>query len=68
MLNKEVCQKCIASRKAMFVHAHRYTEELFFQENWDYYRYVYCTPTAIAMIRDNPPDYCPYILEHLINT
>jgi hypothetical protein len=68
MLNKEVCRKCIASRSATIIHAGKYAEESFFKTNWEHYHYVHCTPTAVAFIRNDTPDYCPYFLEHLINT
>lgn len=64
MLNKEVCRKCFTSRK---IHLPHLDSEAYFDLNWDHYHYVYCTPNVTCGIKNEAPDYCLYILEHMVS-
>jgi hypothetical protein len=65
MLNKKACSRCIFSLRSPLA-----TENMF-NYSWEN-GHVYCPartgyPSRIYLIKDDPPNDCPYILEHLVS-
>jgi hypothetical protein len=64
VLNKEICKKCYL--------AYGQDWEVVYKGIWDEYNTVYC-PKSITDFqqrmgdtKSEPPDHCPYVLEHTI--
>ena len=65
MLKKQVCWLCFTLHfKPAFITAAKYD----FDKLWYDYKTVSCwyAQTGLLQIHHNPPDKCPYILEHII--
>jgi len=67
MLSKEVCKKCYEKHNIAWVN----------RESWGYEAslrgiavpsYVICPVNDIAWIHEQPPENCPYALEHVMKT
>ena len=63
MLTKSFCQRCNMERYSMS--GWNYSDEY----NWTQ-GYVWCHVNSVqnfSYIKNNPPDDCPYVLEHVVS-
>jgi hypothetical protein len=70
MLNKKLCMKCVTEHQ---MNGKWWEED---EYNWKYYYIVDCPVPTTDIFEDSqeqhsingqPPDFCPYLLEHIIN-
>ena len=69
MLNKKVCINCVEREFSNPILVDR-----LFRINWNKLRIAPCLPSPPSFsakscsIDDDPPDFCPYRLEHIVST
>ena len=68
MLNIKICRECyINFPKGNRVHT--ITARKLFDHGWEVFREIHCmkiAPGQVLKINDEPPEECPYVLEHLL--
>ena len=65
MLNRQICIRCITEQfsKKFIGYSWNALHEIF----WDRYKSVDCSFSGLVNVLEEPPEECPYALEHVVS-